>query len=200
MENEQESSEPSQGEVTGLLNQLNAGNRDAMSELVPLVYAELRRLAGRYMRRERPNGTIQATALVHEAYLRLVDQREVHWQNRAHFLAIAAQAMRRILVSRARASHASKRGSGVDDLPIDEVVIASAEPAVDLQALDTALERMRLSDPVQSQIVELRFFGGLTVEETAEVLQTSESTVKREWRIAKAWLRRELGESVALHR
>lgn len=193
-------SEPNQGDVTGLLNQLNAGNRDAMSELVPLVYAELRRLAGGYMRRERSNGTIQATALVHEAYLRLVDQREVRWQNRAHFLAIAAQAMRRILVSRARASHASKRGSGVDDLPIDEVVLASPEPAIDLLALDTALERMSVLDAVQSQIVELRFFGGLTVEETAEVLHTSESTIKREWRIARAWLRRELGESAAIHR
>ena len=180
-----------------MLAELNAGNQDALSTLVPLVYEELRRLAARYMRREPSNQTLQATALVHEAYLRLVVQRDVHWQNRAHFFAIAAQAMRRILVSRARAAHASKRGGGAPDVSLDDIALVSSEPTVDLIALDTALQRLHAIDPQQSRVVELRFFGGLTVEEAAEALDLSASTVKREWRIAKAWLRREMNEGAA---
>ena len=179
-------------EVTRLLDELTAGNKDALSSLVPLVYDELRRLASGYMRRERRQQTLQTTALVHEAYIRLVQQRDVRWQNRAHFFAIAAQAMRRILVSRARAALADKRGSGAESVPFDELLIGGPELSVDFLALDTALEKLGGIDPQQNRIVELRFFGGLTIEETAEVLQLSPSTVKREWRLAKAWLRREI--------
>ncbi|HWW84051.1 MAG TPA: sigma-70 family RNA polymerase sigma factor [Vicinamibacterales bacterium] len=180
------------GDVTRLLAELNAGNQDALAALVPLVYDELRKLAARYLRRERPDQTLQATALVHEAYLRLVEQRAVQWQNRAHFLGIAAQAMRRILVSRARASNASKRGSGALELPLDGVALVTPQQPVDLVALDAALEHLAGIDAQQSRIVELRFFGGLTVEEVGEVLGLSTSTIKREWRLAKAWLRREM--------
>jgi RNA polymerase sigma factor (TIGR02999 family) len=183
------------GDVTRLLAELNAGNQDALSTLLPLVYDELHKLAARYMRRERSDQTLQATALVHEAYLRLVEQRAVQWQNRAHFLGIAAQAMRRILVSRARATNASKRGSGVTELPLEAVALVSPQQPVDLVALDDALKRLAAIDPQQSRIVELRFFGGLTVEEASEVLGLSPSTIKREWRLAKAWLRREMAES-----
>jgi RNA polymerase sigma factor (TIGR02999 family) len=186
------SAEQPKGDVTRLLNELNAGNQDALSALVPLVYQELRKLASRYIKRERPDQTLQATALVHEAYLRLVEQRAVRWQNRAHFLGIAAQAMRRILVSRARATHASKRGSGASELSLDAVALVTPQQPVDLVALDDALDRLAGIDAQQSRIVELRFFGGLTIEEAGEVLGLSPSTIKREWRLAKAWLRREL--------
>jgi RNA polymerase sigma-70 factor, ECF subfamily len=186
---------PRKDDVTHLLEELSDGNQDALAALVPLVYDQLRRLARSHMRRERRMQTLQTTALVHEAYMRLVDQRNVRWQNRAHFFAIAAQAMRRILVSRARAGLAEKRGGGGEKIQIDDLEIANPESSVDLVAIDEALQRLAGLDPQQGRIVELRFFGGLTVEETADVLQLSASTVKREWRTAKAWLRRELEQS-----
>src|SRR5947209_10527350 len=156
--------------------------------LLPVVYAELRRLAEVYLRRERPGHTLQPTALVHEAHLRLVDQTQVRWQNRAHFLGVAAQMMRRILVDHARGQRAEKRGGEIQKLSLDENIDVSGERAADLVALDEALERLAELDPQKSRIVELRFFGGLSVEETAEVLGVSAPTVKRQWRMAKAWL------------
>ncbi len=159
---------------------------------MPLVYAELRSLARRYLRRERSDHTLQATALVHEAYLRLVDQRGVTWQNRAHFFGVAAQAMRRILVDHARRHHAAKRGGPAFKISLDDVVVAAQERSDDVLALDDALTRLTALDPRQGQIVELRVFSGLTVEETAEALGISPATVKREWMSAKAWLTREV--------
>ncbi len=159
-----------------------------MEELLPLVYAELRRLAAGYLRRERAGHTLQPTALVHEAYLRMVDQTQVRWQNRAHFFGVAAQMMRRILVDHARSQHAEKRGGDVQKLSLDENIDVSGERAAELVALDEALERLAEIDPQKSRVVELRFFGGLSVEETAEVLGVSAPTVKRHWRLAKAWL------------
>jgi RNA polymerase sigma factor (TIGR02999 family) len=156
--------------------------------LLPLVYAELRRLAASYLRRERPDHTLQPTALVHEAYLRLVDQTQARWQNRAHFLGVAAQMMRRILVDHARGHRAEKRGGDFQILSLDENIDVSGERAADLVALDEALKRLAELDPQKSRVVELRFFGGLSVEETAEVLGVSAPTVKRQWRMAKAWL------------
>ena len=179
-------------EVTRLLVDWNGANREAASRLLPLVYDELRQLARQYLQRERPDHTLQATGLVHEAYLRLVDQSTTGWQNRAHFLGVAAQVMRRILVDYARSHRAEKRGGDWDKLAFDEAFAPSAERSVDLIALDDALKDLLALDPRQSQIVELRFFGGLTNEEVAEVLQVSPRTVKREWRMAKAWLRREI--------
>ncbi len=159
---------------------------------MPVVYGELRRLAQHYLRRERPDHTLQATALVHEAYLRLVDQRAVTWQNRAHFFGVAAQLMRRILVDHARRHHAAKRGGTALKVSLNDVVLAAEERAEDLVALDDALNRLAAMDPRQGRVVELRLFGGLTVEETAEVLRISPATVKREWTTAKAWLSREI--------
>ena len=160
---------------------------------MPLVYAELRELAKRHFRKERPGHTLQPTAVVHEAYFRLVDQTRVTWKNRGHFLAIASQAMRRILIDHARGRGAEKRGGEVEKVTLD-VAIASPEPAreVDILALDEALERLKALDGTQAQIVELRFFGGLTIEETADVMETSPSSIKRDFRSAKAWLFREL--------
>ena len=165
--------------------------RNGISEMMPEVYAELRRLAAAYLRRERPGQTLQPTALVNEAYVRLVGQHP-RFQNRAHFCAIAANAMRQILVERARARHAQKRGGGAARVTLDEGLVRSPEPTVDLQALDEALTRLTALDPQQARIVELRFFGGLTVEETAEALAISPATVKRHWSVARAWLAREL--------
>jgi len=159
---------------------------------MPVVYGELRRLAQHYLRRERPDHTLRATALVHEAYLRLVDQRAVTWQNRAHFFGVAAQLMRRILVDHARRHHAAKRGGTALKVSLNDVVLAAEERAEDLVALDDALNRLAAMDPRQGRVVELRLFGGLTVEETAEVLRISPATVKREWTTAKAWLSREI--------
>jgi RNA polymerase sigma factor (TIGR02999 family) len=162
---------------------------------LPAVYAELRRQAGRAMRRESPENTLQATALVHEAYLRLVDQRRVVWRNRAHFFGLAAQLMRRILVDHARERHAAKRGGGLRQLTISEANAPAPSPpdeGVDVLALHEALERLAALDPDQARLVELRYFGGLSIEETAEALDVSPATVKREWAIARAWLRREL--------
>jgi RNA polymerase sigma factor (TIGR02999 family) len=178
-----------------LLSDLSAGNEQALAELLPLIYDELRAMAARYLGRERPGHTLQATALVHEAYFRLVDQKQVQWRDRAHFFAIAAQAMRRILVDHARARHAVKRGADFAKVELDEGAVLGDEGALapeDLLAIDRALTELAALDPTASRIVELRFFGGFTVEEIAEVLDTSVSTVKREWTTARAWLHRQL--------
>jgi RNA polymerase sigma-70 factor, ECF subfamily len=179
-------------EVTELLRQWTDGRQDALDRLIPQIYGELRRLAASYLRRERADHTLQPTALVNEAFLKLVDQRAVRWQNRAHFFGIAAQAMRRILVDHARARVAGKRGAGERPLPLDEAVVFADMPSADILALDEALTRLATFDPQQSRVVELRFFGGLTMEETAEVLRISPATVGREWTMAKAWLYAEL--------
>jgi RNA polymerase sigma-70 factor (ECF subfamily) len=186
-------------EVTELLHALSRGDPNAMGRLIPLVYDQLHRVAAMRFARERGNHTLQPTALVHEAYLRLADQRRVRWQNRAHFVGVAAHLMRRILIDHARSHRAAKRGGRSDTFtlanPIDELRAAQtqSEPAeIDVLALDDALARLTALDAQQGRIVELRFFGGLTVEETAEVLGISAATVKRDWRLAKAWLHREL--------
>ena len=173
---------------TQMLLDLTAGHRAALDQFMPLVYDELRQLADRYLRNERPDHTLQTTALVHEAYLRLVDQTSVNWQNRAHFVGVAAHLMRQILVNHAIAHKRAKRGGGDYKLSLEEAADWPYEREVDLIALDDALNGLAAIDAQQSQIVELRFFGGLTVEETAEALGLSTATVKREWRIAKAWL------------
>ena len=159
---------------------------------MPLVYEELRRLAGSYLRRERPDHTLQSAALVNEAYVRLIDQNQVQWQNRAHFFGIAAQMMRRILVDHARSHKAAKRGSGMPVLALDEAVVEAQNRGVDLLGLDEALQKLEKIDPQQSKIVELRFFSGLSIEETATVLGISPATVKRDWAAARAWLYREV--------
>lgn len=178
--------------VTRLLLDWSNGNQQALEELLPLIYDELRRLAHNFLYRERPGHTLQTTALVHEAYLKLIDQRDARWQNRAHFFAIAAQAMRRILIDSARKHVAVKRGSGGEKLSLDEVAILSLEPDVNLLALDEALKSLAEIDPQQSKIIELRYFGGLTIEETAEVMKLSPATIKREWAMARAWLHQSL--------
>jgi RNA polymerase sigma factor (TIGR02999 family) len=183
--------ETSTGEVTRLLQDSSAGDRQALDKLLPLVYNELRRLAHSFLSRERPDHTLQTTALVHEAYLKLIDQRSVNWQNRAQFFAISAQAMRRILLDNARRHIAAKRGSGGQKISLDEVATLSTDAANEsLLALDEALQKLATIDAEQGKIVELRYFGGLTIEETAEVLKTSPSTIQREWTIARAWLYR----------
>jgi RNA polymerase sigma factor (TIGR02999 family) len=179
--------------VTELLVDWAEGDKAALDRLMPAVYDELRRLAERHLAQERPDHTLQATALVHEAYVKLVDQRSVRWQNRAHFFAIAAQLMRRILVDHARRRDALKRGNGGRKLSLEDVIDETPAPAVDILALDRILGTLATLDVQQERVVELRFFGGLTVEESAEVLGVSPTTVKREWRVAKAWLYRELG-------
>jgi RNA polymerase sigma factor (TIGR02999 family) len=181
-------------DVTALLGDWSRGNRDALNRLLPLVYVELRRVAARQLRIERADHTLQPTALVHEAYIRLVDQRRVDWQNRAHFFGVAAQVMRRILVDHARRHAASKRGDGVRCVSIDEAKEAAAPDEIPILALDHALDRLEKIDSELAKIVELRAFGGLTIDEAAHVLAVSPSTAKRDWRTAKAWLRRELGE------
>ena len=180
--------QPAPEEVTVLLAQLVEGKDEAASKLIPMVYDELRRLAGGYMRRERGDHTLQATALVHEAYLKLVQQRSVDWQSRAHFFGIAAQMMRRILIDHARGHLRDKRGAGQQLVPLDEAVVFSPEQSSEMLKVDESLQRLSKLDPRQAKIVELRFFGGLTVEETADVLKISPKTVKREWSVAKAWL------------
>jgi RNA polymerase sigma factor (TIGR02999 family) len=184
--------EDAHGDVTLLLGQLAAGKEEVASKLIPLVYNELRKLAGGYMRRERMDHTLQPTALVHEAYLKLVEQRSVNWQSRAHFFGIAAQLMRRILVDHARGHLRDKRGGGVIPVPLDEALVFAPEQSSEIVKLDQSLERLAKLDPRQSKIVELRFFGGLTVEQTAEVLGISPKTVKRDWSVAKAWLHGDL--------
>jgi len=182
---------PSRENVTQLLRAWSDGHQEALEKLMPLVYDELRRLARHYMRRERPGHILQTSALVNEAYLRLVDASQVNWQNRAHFFAISAELMRRILVDFARAQQSQKRGGGTPAVSLDEELDVS-EQRLDLAALDDALKALAVLDPRKSRLVELRFFGGLSVEETAEVLQVSPETVKRDWKLAKVWLLREL--------
>jgi RNA polymerase sigma factor (TIGR02999 family) len=179
-------------EITQLLIAWNQGDQAARDELMPLVYDELRRLARGYLRRERPNHTLQPTALVHDAFLRLVDQSQVNWQNRAHFLGAAARLMRQILINHAEARRAAKRGGSADRVSLDDVDRLTVEQEVDLTALNEALKKLERLDPMQGRIVEMRFFGGLTIEETAEATGVSSATVKREWSTARAWLRREL--------
>jgi RNA polymerase sigma factor (TIGR02999 family) len=184
-------------DVTGLLIEWRNGDQEALDRLMPLVYSELHELAARQLRRERPTHTLQSTALVHEAYLRLVDQRRVQWQHRDHFFAVASQMIRRILVNYARTRSAAKRGGSQTTLVLDEALVASGSREVDLEALDEALEHLTQLDAQQGRIVELRFFGGLSIEATADFLSISPATVKRHWSVAKAWLFRELSRGYA---
>jgi len=190
-------SSDSQADVTGLLVNWSNGDQQALDQLMPLVYGELRRLAQAYLRRERSDHTLQSTALVHEAFLRLVNQRNVQWKNRAHFFGIAAQLIRRILVDHARAHQAGKRGAGAFKLSLDEAIGVPDKQDLDLVALDDALQRLTGLDAQQGRIVELRFFAGLSIEETAEVLDISPATVKREWSTARAWLFRDLSKAAS---
>jgi len=183
---------PSLHEVTQLLQSWSEGNQEALDTLVPLVHAELHRLARHYMTNERPGHTLQTTELVNEAYVRLIDWKNVRWQNRAHFFGVAAQIMRRILVDFARSRASAKKGGGTQYVSLSEAMTISPERGEDLIALDDALESLSKFDSRKSRIVELRFFGGLSVEETAEVLKISARTVMREWGLAQAWLYREL--------
>jgi RNA polymerase sigma factor (TIGR02999 family) len=185
---------PPPEEMTRLLLDWSKGDQAALDKLLPLVNAELRQLARRYMRRESPGHTLQTSALVNEAYLRLIDQKHVQWQNRAHFFGIAAQLMRRILIDHARKAHYAKRGGGAIKVSLDEAAAVTEARAAELVAVDEALEKLTAMDARKGRIVELRFFGGLTEEETAEVMGISLPTVQREWRAAKAWLRRMLTE------
>ena len=185
---------PARSDATDLLVAWSNGDQSAFDKLVPLVYQELRVLAQRYIRRERPDHTLQATALVNEAYVRLIDVNRIRWQNRSHFLAVAAQTMRRILVEFARQRHRQKRGGDAVRVTIDAMEIAQ-DSSADLVALSDALSALATFDPRMSQVVELRFFGGLTVQEAAEVLNVSPETVNRDWKTAKAWLLRELGRA-----
>jgi RNA polymerase sigma factor (TIGR02999 family) len=181
-------------EVTLLLSALTRGDNGAATKLIPVVYDELRRLAGSYMRRERVDHTLQATALVHEAFLKLVEQRSVDWQSRAHFFGVAAQLMRRILIDHARGHTRQKRGGEQRKVSLDEAFVFSERQADELLAVDNSLNRLAKIDPRQARVVELRFFGGLSVEEAAEVLGVSPKTVKRDWSVAKAWLYADLKE------
>jgi len=192
---EQVSTDVSSENLTELLVNWGNGDTQALEKLTPLIYRDLHRLAHRYLRSEPPNHTLQSTALVHEAYLRLIDQGHVQWQNRAHFFGISAQLIRRILVDYARARHAEKRGGSAAMLQLDESIAASEEQNLDLILLDNCLKELSELDPQQARVVELRYFAGLTVEETAEVMRISPRTVKREWRLAKAWLHREIGKA-----
>jgi len=183
-----------QPNVTKLLLGWGNGDKQALDQLVPIVYDELRRQAARYLRRERVGHTLQTTALINEAYIRLVDQKRVQWQNRAHFFGIAAQLMRRILVDHARTKKRAKRGGSDVRVSLAESALSVKGPDLDVVALNEALDRLARVDEQQARVVELRFFSGLTVEETAEVLQISPATVKREWSMAKAWLHREISD------
>src|SRR5678815_1766250 len=185
----------SQKDITGFLLDWGKGDRSALDELVPLVYKELRRMAHKYMRRERAGNTLQTSALINEAYIRLVDVNRIQWQDRAHFFAIAAQIMRQILVDRARSRHRDKRGGATQRVPLDEAELLAADRTPDVVALDQALTDLYAIAPRRGQIVELRYFGGLNIDETAEVLGVSSPTVQREWRSAKAWLLRALTHS-----
>jgi RNA polymerase sigma factor (TIGR02999 family) len=178
----------SPNDVTQLLVDWGKGDPKALDGLMPLVYDELHRIASRYLRRERQGHTLQTTALINEAYMRIVDQDRVNWQSRAHFFGVAAQMMRRILVDHARSHLYAKRGGGAQKLSLDEAIATPQERDLDLVALDEALTTLAEIDPQQGRIIELRFFGGLTIEETAEVLSISPATVKRDWNMAKAWL------------
>ena len=186
-------SSQTQTQITQLLQKWQEGNNEALETLMPLVYAELKRLAGSYLRRERPDHTLQSAALVNEAYLRLVDQTQTQWQNKAHFFGIAAQMMRRILADHARGHNAAKRGSGMPELELNEAVAQAQTKSVDLLDLEEALQKLEKLDAQQGKIVELRFFSGLSIEDTANVLGISPATVKRDWAAARAWLFREVG-------
>ena len=176
-------------DITQLLIELTDGKQDVVNEILPLIYGELRKLAGSYLRKERGSHTLQPTALVHEAYMKLVDQTQVKWQNRAHFFGVAAQVMRRILLDYARKHKAEKRGGAEENVALDDnMIIIQGEKSAELLALDEALENLAKMDEMKAKIVELRYFGGLSVEETAEVLNVAPITVKRHWRMAKAWL------------
>jgi RNA polymerase sigma factor (TIGR02999 family) len=180
-------------EITQMLIELTDGNRDVVDQILPHIYDELRRLAGSYLRRERSDHTLQPTALVHEAYMKLIDQNRVKWQNRAHFFGIAAQVMRRILMDHARKHTAEKRGGDADLIPLEEeILIVSQDKSSELLALNDALDELAKIDPEKARIVELRYFGGLSIEETAEVIGVSVPTVNRHWKMAKAWLYSEL--------
>lgn len=182
-----------QTEITQLLKKWQEGDGAALESLMPLVHAELKRLAGAYLRRERPDHTLQSAALVNEAYLRLVDQNQTQWQNKAHFFGIAAQMMRRVLADHARSHNAKKRGAGMPLLELDEALVRAQSRSVDLLDLEKALLKLEKLDLQQGKIVELRFYGGLSIEDTANVLGISPATVKRDWSVARAWLFRELG-------
>ena len=185
-------SSPSPHEITQLLRAWSEGREQAPERLMPLVYDELHRLAKVHMVHERPDHTLQTTALVHEAYLRLVDASVANWQDRAHFFAMCAQMMRRILVDWARSRHSHKRGGNLHPVQLEEALVVSPRSEIDLVGLDDALKALEAVDPRKSRVVELRFFGGLSVEETAAVLKVSVETVMRDWKLAKSWLRREL--------
>jgi RNA polymerase sigma-70 factor (ECF subfamily) len=191
-------SQPSPNEISALLVAWGGGDESALDRLMPLVYDELRRLAHRYMSHERAGHTLQTTALVNEAYLRLVNWREARWQNRAHFFAVSAQMMRRILVDFAREKQYLKRGGGALRVSLAEVASFNDQPAAHLVALDEALNALAEVDQRKGQVVEMRFFGGLSVEEVAEVLRVSKETVMRDWRLAKVWLLRELGQEASV--
>jgi RNA polymerase sigma factor (TIGR02999 family) len=178
--------------VAQLVESARRGDEQALSALMPLVYDELRRLAASYMRRERPGQTLQATALVHDVYIRLMQDSKLSWQNRSHFFGIAARSMRQILVERARARRAVKRGGSRVRVTLDAGLLAAAAPTIDLEALDEALSRLEVLDADLARVVEVRFFGGLSIEEAAEALDVSPATIKRRWALAKAWLAREL--------
>ncbi len=189
-------STPSPHEITQLLEDWSNGNQAALDKLYPLVYEELRRMARRYMSRERKDHTLQTTALINEAYLRLVDQKHVHWQNRAHFFGISAQIMRRILIDHARRYAYTKRGAGAQRISLDEAAVVAKGRATELLSLDEALNSLAEIDPRRSRVVELRFFGGLDNDEIAAVLKISPNTVIRDWNLARAWLYQELSGSV----
>jgi len=179
--------------ITELLHEWNSGNTDVADNLLPLIYDELHRRAAAFMRKERQNHTLQPTALVHEAYLKLIGQRNDNWNDRQHFFAIASQVMRRILVDHARSRHRQKRGGSKEDLPLEEALLVGAEEAnVDLIALDEAMAKLAKLDPQQERLVELRYFGGLSLDETAKAIGVSRATAAREWQVAKAWLHREM--------
>jgi RNA polymerase sigma factor (TIGR02999 family) len=183
-------------EITRLLVAWGDGDESALAQLTPLIYEELHRLAHHYMSRERTGHTLQTTALVNEAYVRLIDWKNVRWQNRAHFFGVSAQLMRRILVDFARSRGYHKRGGGTRTIELDEAALVADDKGTDMVALDEALNSLAALDPRQSKVVELRFFGGLTNDEVAEVLQVSEGTVRRDWSLARAWLHRELSNPV----
>jgi RNA polymerase sigma-70 factor (ECF subfamily) len=185
---------PAPEEVSQLLKDWSNGDQAALDKVMPIVYQELRRLAHHYMRRERPDHTLQTTALVNEAYMRLANYKKMRWQSRAHFFAVAAQVMRRVLVEQARSRNFAKRGAGAEKISLDETAVVSAGRSAEVIAVDDALTELESWDPRKGKIVELRFFGGLSIEETAEVLKVSPTTVQREWRSAKAWLYKAISE------
>ena len=189
-------SEQAPNEITRMLIELTDGNRDVVDQILPHIYDELKRLASSYLRRERSDHTLQPTALVHEAYMKLIDQKRVHWQNRAHFFGIAAQVMRRILLDHARKHQAGKRGGEVEKLPIEEeILVVSHDKSAELIALDDALQELAKLDEQKAKVVELRYFGGLSIEETAEVMGVSVPTINRQWRMAKAWLYSQIAQN-----